>query len=174
MLRSNSVFRTELNGDIHSIHFTHARHLDIAIDTLWQGLEQALIDARSSWLWPDEFSEHKQQSLPITEGGYFDTTYRMTHPDTHKTSEFHYRYQMARWRPADYLFEYQAQKGHPFRGGGVVTLQAVDGGGILFSWDGEYRYTADRAGAEDIFSWYFPTFFRRMDQNINAHIAAGQ
>ena len=171
MLLSNSVFRTEVNDDVHSIYFTHAKRVALTPIAMWQGLEQAMTDTRASWLWPEEFSIHRPEVLPLAEGGYFNTTYRMTHPDTHKTSEYQYRYRMVRWRPDEYLFEYQAQKGHPFRGGGVVTLQPLTEGGVLFTWDGVYQYTSDRAGAEEIFSWYFPTFFRRMDQKIKAYVA---
>lgn len=168
MLLNNSVFRSEVNGDTHSIHFTHTRHTSLSRDEMWQGLELALTDTVNSWLWPDEFSVHRQEELPLREGGYFQTTYRMKNPDTGEVGEYHYRYQLARWRPQEYLFEYLAQKGHPFRGGGVATLTLAEDGGTLFTWDGTYEYTADRAGAEEIFSWYFPTFFRRVDQNIKA------
>ena len=172
MLLSNSVFRCEVEGDTHSIRFTYTKHFTLSADELWQGLQQAMTDTANAWLWPSEFSIHQQEQLPIEEGAYFHTTYKMQHPDTGERSEYRYRYRMVRWRPDEYLFEYQAQKGHPFRGGGVASLHKAEDGGTLFSWDGLYTYTADRSGAEEIFSWYFPTFFRRLEKKINDYIAA--
>ena len=174
MLLSHSVFRTEVNAGVHAIYFTHARHTTLSIQEMWSGLEQALTDAANAWLWPDEFSVHEQESLPLSEGGYFHTTYRMTDPETGKTTQYRYRYQLVRWRPAQHLFEYRAQQDHPFPGGGgVVTLEVAEDGGTLFTWDGVYEHNGNRAGAAEVFSWYFPTFFRRVDRNIKDRIAAG-
>lgn len=174
VLLSDASFRSEVVDDIHHIFFRDCRRVALPADKLWDGLAEALSDTRESWLWPDEFSIHEQEELPIKERGFFHTTYRMENPDTGRISEFRYRYRMKRWRPKERLFEYEAQEGHPFRGGGVVTVKDADRNVAYLDWDGTYRYTADRGSAEEIFSWYFPTFFRRMHQRIHAYIENGE
>jgi hypothetical protein len=168
MLLSNSVVRTEVDGDIYSIHYNHTRHTLLSRDEIWQGLQTALVDAVNSWLWPHELNVPRQEQLPLQEGGFFQTTYRMQNPDSGEVIERQYRYRTLRWRPQEYVFEYEAQEGHPFRGRAVVSLEQAEDGGTLFKWDGTYHYTAELAAAEEVFSWYFPMFFRRIDQNIKA------
>jgi hypothetical protein len=172
MLLSDASFRSELEDGTHHIFFRDCRRVALPAATLWEGLAEALAHTREAWLWPDEFSIHEQEQLPIVEGGFFHTTYRMENPDTGSVNEFRYSYRMKRWRPEERLFEYEAQKGHPFRGGGVVTVKDAGDDASYLDWDGTYRYTADRGGAEEIFSWYFPTFFLRMHRRIRDHAKA--
>lgn len=176
MLLSNAQFSSEVDGETHRILFRDNRLIRLSAQAVWEGLTEAMSHTKEAWLWPDEFSIHEQESLPITEGGCFHTTYRMENPDTGKVGEFAYRYKMKRWRPQEMLFEYEAQVGHPFRGGGVVTVTeaSVEDGldSCYLDWDGNYSYTADRGDAEEIFSWYFPTFFRRMHARIRNHAKA--
>lgn len=174
MLLSDASFRSEVQDDTHHIFFRDCRRIALSADLVWDGLTEALSDTRNAWLWPDEFSIHEQEQLPIVEGGFFHTTYRMENPDTGTISEFRYRYRMKRWQPEKRLFEYEAQKGHPFRGGGVVTVTDAGPDASYLDWDGTYRYKADRGSAEEIFSWYFPTFFRRMHQRIQAFAERGE
>lgn len=171
MLLSNMNYRKEIEGRIISILFTYETRIELPADTVFREMEQALVDARASWLWPDEFSVHTPDEVPLREGVCFSTAYRMKNPQTGEVGEYHYRYQLSQWKPEQRLFEYRAQKGHPFPGGGaVVTITEVDANTCMFKWEGLYQHDGRRAGAEEIFSWYFSIFFGQLEKNIKARI----
>lgn len=173
MLLSNMNYRKEIEGNIISILFTYETRIALPADDVYQAMVQSLEDATRSWLWPDEFSVHTPDELPLREGLCFTTAYRMKNPETGEVGEYTYRYRLAQWQPAQRRFEYRAEKGHPFPdGGAVVTVETIDAAHCLFRWDGCYKHDGRRAAAEEIFSWYFPIFFGRLEKNIKARIAA--
>lgn len=168
MLLNNMQYRKERGNDgVISIYFTYQTRIELPPEQVWEAMEMSLVDAKKSWLWPEEFSEHTQDTLPLREGESFTTQYRMKNPETGEVSEYQYRYQLQRYRPEEKLFEYRAQRGHPFPGGGaVVTITPAEGGATMFNWEGLYQHTGNRAAAESVFSWYFPLFFGRLEKNI--------
>lgn len=173
MLLSNMNYRKEAEGKIISILFTYETRIALPAAVVLKEMEQALTDARQGWLWPHEFSVHTPDELPLREGVCFSTVYRMKNPQTGEVGEYNYRYQLSQWKPEQGLFEYRAQKGHPFPGGGaVVTITAVDADTCMFKWDGVYTHDGRRAAAEEIFSWYFSLFFGQLEKNIKARVEA--
>jgi len=173
MLLSNMIYRREFEDGICSILFTYETRIELPADEVFADMEQMLVDSTKSWAWPDEYSVHTPDELPLREGVCFSTAYRMKNPTTGEVGEYNYRYQLARYRPAERLFEYRAQKGHPFPGGGaVVTIEPLGDDVCLFKWDGVYTHNGNRAGAESIFSWYFSLFFGQLEKNIKAHVVA--
>ena len=173
MILKEMNFRKELTEGVHSVFFTYRQYVGLPADDVFADLEQSLIDAEKSWIWPDQFSVHVPDSTPLREGVTFVTKYKMPDSSSGGVAKYEYRYKLVRFDRESRCFEYRAEPGHPFPGGGGVATVFPEGpDGCIFEWDGCYSHTGNRSAAEETFSWYFSTFFGAVEKNILAHVAS--
>lgn len=175
MLMSEMNYRRERDGDEHAILFTYETRIATSADAVFDDMEQMLVDSRKSWMWPDEYSVHEPDQVPLEKGVAFTTTYSMKDPRSGEVTDYQYRYRLGEFDRQARRFQYVAQKGHPFpEGGATVTITPVSDNECMFRWDGRYTHNGNRAGAEEIFSWYFSIFFGAMEKNIKRHLLASE
>jgi hypothetical protein len=138
---------------------------------IWQEWVQSLTDHTKCWLWPTQFSQPKVPDLPLREGGGFMLTYQMPNykDPTGPKMDLTYDYVMLEWKPQKMFCRYEGKGRHPFRGGGSVSVKAIDEESCKFVWEGRYRYKTGTKGMEGMASQsarYFNDFLIKAAENI--------
>jgi hypothetical protein len=175
MFHYSIFFSKETEPDLVSLPFCFEADIALPADAMQREWVTALTDPARSWLWPKELSLPTVAEPPIRQGGYFSLAYQMPDPANLNAPPKHYvyDYSIVRWHPEEMLFQYQAENGngkkHPFMGGGTVTITSTGPDQCRFKWQGAYKHTGNRQGAEDVFAHYFSLFFTTMAKNIRQH-----
>lgn len=175
MFHYSIFFSKETEPDLISLPFCFEADIALPADKVQQEWITALTDPDNSWLWPRALSRPTVETPPIAEGGFFNLSYQMPDPANLAAGPQHYvyDYRIVQWKTDPMVFQYEAVNGngrvHPFMGGGTVTITPIDDGSCRFKWQGAYKHTGNRQGAEDVFAHYFSLFFTTVAKNIRKH-----
>jgi hypothetical protein len=180
MFHYSIFFSKETEGELVSLPFRFEADVGVDAAALEAEWLNAFEDPHGSWLWPSELSLPAAEGGELKTGAFFQLAYAMPDPGDLGAAPKHYTYDYSvqRFERGPMVFAYQAEHGdgrrHPFTGGGTVSVLPGADGQCRLRWEGAYRHTGNRQGAEDVFAHYFSLFFTTMAKNIRLHHAPAQ
>jgi hypothetical protein len=174
----NYTFTVTRESDDQFISFPFSFEATICLpaDEVWQEVVRGMVDHASGWMWPTQYSQPTVTPVPPRTGARLVLTYQIPNPKNPGGPKKNatYEFDVIALHDAQRYYEYRATPDHPFlRGGGKVSVTAVDESTSRLEWKGRYQHIAGHAGKEaqgDVFAYFLCMFFTALAQNIKQHV----